>query len=337
MTYLKQIYSSRPTIWTEVNRIAIDCMHEAHRRAGTPQEPDFVAMLTMIGAPELNTLLDAVLHGSGVSSTTTGVFCHQSPKVKFVVGGVEQRCELGDLLLAHIHSKRGVVQNHNALLLQAKMAPDADKVGCVPDAHQLALYRDWPSFEYYRSGSVLNTQTRSVFPHQAHPGAQYLLIDPSTYFDPKRHLRPPSGHYPCAVWMPEPVLYPFQSLSEAVFGLLAHSSGRVFGSRGNSHFGWTRVIWDLLETSLTKAFNRRNIGVVNHPRVAGPGPTELPLYCTYSRSGVGQSSVEAILKTEIVGNLSMDGSGLPPGSFSDLPPNDEEGYASVLLIETYEE
>lgn len=345
MTYLSKIYENQHSIMLATEQVALDCMHAAYNLAAPalPQEPDFVAMLTMHGAPQLQALLSGILKGTGISSTTTGVFCHQTPKAKFIDDdGIEKRCELGDILLAHIHSKGGKVQNRNAMLLQAKMAKDADKAGgyTIPGSehHQLALYSKWPKFEYYRAGPTLNTQTRTVFPHQAHPGAQYLLIDPADYFNPKKYSLPPANHYPCAVWMAEPVLYPYQTMSQAVFGLLSFSSGRVFGSRSKMHFGWTRVVWDLLESSLIKAFNRRNIGVTNEDRVSGAKPDELALYCTFSKGQFGRSTVENVLNTDISRNLGMDGNDLPPeGRFGDQRDDDDEGYVSVFLIETHEE
>ena len=218
MTYLSQIYNHRPTILFESEKIILECIQGAYRRAGKPEEPDFVAMLTMEGAPKLQALISGILAGSGISCTTTGVFCHQTPKAKF---GTDKPCELGDILLTHIHSKSGTVQNRNSLLLQAKMAKDADHAGgyTIPaqDQHQLKLYSEWPQFEYYRAGPALNGQVRTVFPHLAHPGAQYLLIDPADFFNPHRHVTPPPHQYPCGVWMAEPVIYPYQLLSEVHF------------------------------------------------------------------------------------------------------------------------
>ena len=339
MTYLSQIYDHRLPLLVETEKIILECIQGAYRRASKPEEPDFVAMLTMNGAPKLQALISGILAGTGISCTTTGVFCHQTPKAKF---GTEKPCELGDILLTHIHSKGVKVQNRNSLLLQAKMAKDADKAGgyTIPtnDQHQLKLYSEWPQFEYYRAGPKLNGQTRSVFPHLAHPGAQYLLIDPADYFNPSCRANPPTGQFPCGVWMAEQVIYPYQLLSQAIFGLLSFSSGRVFGPRSATHYGWTRVVWDLLESSLTKSFNRRNIKVTDEDRIAGGRPDELMTYCTFSKGRFGSSVVEVVLETPITSNLSLDGSGFPPeGSFRNMPEFDDEGYVSVLLIETFED
>lgn len=338
MSYLSQIYNHRLPILVNSEKIILECIQEAYLRTSKPEEPDFVAMLTMEGAPKLQALINRILGGTGISCTTTGVFCHQTPKAKF---GTDKPCELGDILLAHIHSKGGKVQNRNSLLLQAKMAKDADHSGgyTIPpkDQHQLKLYKEWPQFEYYRSGPELNGKKRTVFPGAPHPGAQYLLIDPSDYFNPNKFVNPPPAEYPCGVWMPEPVVYPYWGLSEAIFGLLSLSSGRPFGAK-DELCGWTQIVWDLLQSSLRKSFNRRKIGVTDEVRVAGGLPNELMTYCTFSKGRFGSSVVEDVLDTPIPAGLPLDGSGFPPeGSFRNMPSSDDEGYASVLLIETYEE
>lgn len=335
MTYLSQIYLHRNHILHFTDNIILRCIREAYRRSSKPEEPDFVAMLTTLGAPDLHQMISVILAPIGMSCTTTGVFCHQTPKVRYGSGTV---CELGDILLVHIHTKGGKVIHRNSLLLQAKMASiDGSKSGYVippAEQHQLMLYSQWPTFEYYRSGPTLNGEIRNVFPHLAHPGAQYLLIDPSDNFKPGHS--PPHGAYPCAVWMAQPVLYSYQNLSDIILGLFNFSTGRVFGPRSAKSYGWTRVVWDLLESSLKKTYNRRNIKVTDEDRMAGSKPDELLFfYKGHNRKSI----TEDILGTAnlLNSNYPGDDNGLPPNANLDTQIDDDGGNVSVLMFETYEE
>lgn len=103
------------------------------------------------------------------------VYCHQTPKVKYAgIGGVS--CELGDLLIAHVHTSAGGHIRRNALLYQAKVSSLQPYRIPSRGRDQLRLYEEWPDFEYHHS-PPLTGERRSVRPKVAHAGAQYMLID----------------------------------------------------------------------------------------------------------------------------------------------------------------
>jgi hypothetical protein len=57
----------------------------------------------------------------GYQLSLVAVFCHQTPKVQFS-GMRKTSCELGDLLVVHVHTAREGAVTRNALLYQAKMS-----------------------------------------------------------------------------------------------------------------------------------------------------------------------------------------------------------------------
>jgi len=82
-----------------------------------------------------------ILAGAKVKCSITGVFCHQSPKVRFTdLSGAPRTRELADLLIVHDNIARSGKITRRAALVQAKMA------GAAIDLPQLHLYRSWPLF-----------------------------------------------------------------------------------------------------------------------------------------------------------------------------------------------
>jgi hypothetical protein len=317
-------------------------MHEANLRCGgKPQEPDIVAMLVLEGVPYIADTLRAITARFGIRTTVSSVFCHQRPEVLFNRRGYSpDRCELGDILLVHRHSNAyGRLATSNALLLQAKLCGSVAHTIPAREQHQLRLYQDWPVFEYSRSGPRLNGKTRNVTPKQRHGGAQYLLIDDGTLGPAAGGLLGLPGTHCMAVWPAEPVLYSSMSLAEELLRFFLGLTGRSFQDHVPAGaINWDTVVWDLLEHSLSFAFNRRNAGIHQQPRAGGdPLASSLPLmnFCVVDDDlGAGANGRQQALLRRFSSVLQQGGRE-PPNEDHLLERDAEDaGGVSVVLIET---
>ncbi|HMN15171.1 MAG TPA: hypothetical protein PKD55_22865 [Bellilinea sp.] len=264
------IYSNMAPLkyaFEHASRIAI---HEAHKRSiNSVEEPDFVAMFVLESVPYIASALRNVAASVGLSTTVSSIYCHQKPTVEY--SGGKKGCELGDVLLVHFHKdKNGWNSYRNSLLLQAKMFSGAKYRIPYQEQHQLELYMGWPRFRYTRSGASLNGQTRDVRPKSAHPGAQYLLIDKGSPYNPSTGaLGFPHTHC-MAVWPASEILYPMYSLADELIRFLMGASGRTFldiNKKGND--GWSQMVWDLINHSLTFVFSRTNASINSASRFGG--------------------------------------------------------------------
>jgi hypothetical protein len=69
--------------------------------------------------------------------------------------------------------------------------------------------------------------------------------------------------------MPDTYLYDHNHLAAEMFEFLTLRSGRPFTGKSSSRIGWSQVVWDLLELSVAKAFNRKQSGFNQSPRAIG--------------------------------------------------------------------
>jgi hypothetical protein len=301
-----------------------------------PQEPDLVAGLVLDSTPLIYSALTAALSPIGVSVHVAGVFCHQSPIVK--PEGFGTGCELGDLLVAYVHSPRHAPVMANAILLQAKVTSDqpyeVDRDGQV----QLALYSKWPDFSYTRPPRLAR-QKRSVTPKSPHAGAQYLIIDGRPPEDPQSGLLGFPGTYPAACCMPDDLLFDYCSLEEQLFGLLTFSTGRPFEPRQTAMNGadWSQVVWDLLSSTFEHTFRRKRSGRIRAPRASAPTVDSLDGFSfVRGSSGAPSRTVSEMAGSAAAQFLFSDGDSIPP-NFSDSDDGGEgSGGVSVVLIETAE-
>ncbi|MBF0539258.1 MAG: hypothetical protein HQL03_13500 [Nitrospirae bacterium] len=111
------LYGVRNAIVESMQRAWADCISNG----APPQEPDFVASLVLNATKTLSQSWNPIFGTHGIKVGITGVYCHQTPIVKFDSG----TCELGDLLWCHIHTDK-INQRSigNAILYQAKTTPD---------------------------------------------------------------------------------------------------------------------------------------------------------------------------------------------------------------------
>jgi hypothetical protein len=337
MSYLHRLNAYGRTLPGAFDSIARNAMYDAYQRAvpsgNDPEEPDFVASLVMKGVHEIKAVLDAIFHNFGIRIATSGVFCHQSPMVKFSINSDTKRCELGDILFVHVHKGTSGGVQRNALLLQAKMTDPAAPMKTIPTAeqHQLALYQQWPTFTYDMGGGPLNGLSRTISPPNRHPGAQYLLIDTDRGF---ANASVSAGDFPMAVWMAESPLYTSQTFGRVLFDFLSQTTGRQFSDKVSAT-DWSRVIWDLIENGLAKGFNRRRTQHYDDPRFTGD---KIPDYaCLFLGLDRMNDSIVTQIVGPAVGNFSGDSghADVPPGQINQFD-NDGPGGISVVVIETDE-
>lgn len=229
---------------------------------GRPHEPDYVANLVLYGVPEFHSVISAYTN-VWRNVSTVGVFCHQSPLVKY--SGAENGCELGDILFCHFHKNIQGDTFRNALLFQSKAQPTNDLQIPYNDT-QLKLYREWPQFKYTRPTNLIG-QSRHLIPSLPHAGAQYMLIDNNPLTVSSFH---PFFEFPIGTTTVVPGLIADTPLETELVRFLFFSSGRQFDSYNNRNTDeWTKIVWDLLRVGMERAFNRKRSGYVNAPRISG--------------------------------------------------------------------
>lgn len=217
----------------------------------TPQEPDFVASLTLNFTVDFFNILKAVFPANKFS--VTGVYCHQKPIVNI---GTTKNPELGDLLLVYSYQDIHGDKKFNSILFQAKITSKPRTVVTSSDEHQLKLYSEWPEFVYLRAGS-LNGTKRNIQPKTLNDGGQYMLIDNH----PVRGLSGLPGTFPIGCSSPGKTLSLNNDFATELIDFLKFKSGRPFeADSAKSSDDWTKMVWDLLQITRDKASKRKNIG-----------------------------------------------------------------------------
>ncbi|HFH3919959.1 hypothetical protein [Pseudomonas aeruginosa] len=319
-------------------------MHEAVTRSKkkSPEEPDIVAMLVLEGTPYIAETIRSITEPYGIKSTVSSVFCHQKPTVEF--NRKQDRCELGDVLIAHRHyNPYGKAISSNSILLQAKMFNGSHYEIPHKEQHQLRLYEHWPRFEYIRSAPWLNGATRDVRPKARHNGAQYLLIDNSFLGSPLSGMLGLPNTHCMAVWPAMSTLYPNNSLADELIRFMIGLTGRPFeDDLSRDPTNWSTVVWDLLEHSLRFVFNRRNVNSTNTSRFGGDtmnSPIPLMNFRTIGDVESPNLSVQEQkeLLRERLTNPQRSRHQEPP--YYETPATeipDDSGGVSIILIETKE-
>lgn len=250
----------KPILIGLINRAIISSvdfvLKKCHALSSNPQEPDFVASLTLNFTSDLASILKAVFPKNKFS--LTGVFCHQKPLADI---GLTTDPEIGDILLVYIYTDNTGSKRHNSLLLQAKRSGSSTLVVPTSELHQLKLYTDWPKFTYKRAG-LLNGTSRDILPKTINAGAQYLLIDKNPY-----GLSGSPGTFPMGCAIPARTLSIHTDFASEIVNFLMFKSGRAFEENPTiSKDDWTKMIWELLDITKSKASKRKNIGIGNFQR-----------------------------------------------------------------------
>ena len=270
------------------------------------QEPDYVAALTEYFTADLATILNLVF--PKYDFTVSGVFCHQKPIVDI---HETKKPELGDILFVYSETQPDGSIQYNSLLLQAKIT--SQPVMRVPsgDLHQLKLYKEWPTFTYYRA-NFLNGQTRNIQPKAINDGAQYLLIDNNPLTNGLNGI---PNTYPMGCAIANDTLILDKSLSAELFDFFKFKSGRVFEENPlSTQDDWTKMIWDLLLMGAYN-YNRSNIGMNNAKR---------GVYCS-NKAGFDQTAVGA--------SLNQYFGAFEDNNLNDYPRDNDGMGISVVVIE----
>ena len=242
------------SIINSVNFIVEKC----NKLGNCPQEPDFIASLALRFTPELYNILKVVFPKNKFS--VTGVFCHQKPLVD--IGLAKSSPEIGDILFVYVYKDDRGLKKLSSILLQAKISSKPTTKILSSDEHQLELYEKWPSFTYKRAGK-LNGVKRDVQPKTINDGAQYLLIDNHPIYG----LSGMTGTFPMGCATPSKTLSLNNSLTDEIIDFLKFKAGRLFEENSKkTNDDWSKMIWDLLETTKNSASKRKNAGIMNFPR-----------------------------------------------------------------------
>lgn len=221
------------------------------RNGGPPQEPDYVADLSLYWVSDFAKLLRIILH-TKFSIGVTGVFCHQKPLADF---GSLPNPEIGDLLIVLEYREQGQRAIFNSLLLQAKSSKRSSFTIGTGDLHQLKLYEEWPKFKYKRA-AMMNGQTRDIHPKCPNSGGKFLLVDPSYI----RWADLP-GHFPYGCAVPNRSIVLSREFADELIQFLMFNSGKVISDKNAITEDWSRMIWDLLEITKGKIAKRSLSGL----------------------------------------------------------------------------
>lgn len=241
---------NRHLIERYINEEIITLMKDIPNRCeATPQEPDYVAFLTIDFMQNLFEILKAVFPKKTIS--ITGIYCHQKPIVNI---GDEKKPELGDLLLVYKDQNCKNKDIVNSLLFQAKITNGNEKTVGSNEKHQLNLYKTWPKFTYHRAGK-LNGQTRDIQPKTITAGAQYLLINPNAVKGNEERM----GEHLMSCALPDDILKADNSFAKEIINFFKFRSGRIIDNSPNTQDDWSKMIWDLLHIAFRVYSRRSNI------------------------------------------------------------------------------
>ena len=226
------------------------------------QEPDYTAALV--------TIFPQLLNMFGVRGCRYGgCFIHQKPKVHFnsAVKGGAASCEGGDLLVLLKQTIDGI-ERYNATLFQLKMHGNNTNVHHIHGLGELVqkeLYTDWPQFSIINHGQHLSYD---VQPKTITPGAQYMIVK-----QPKSS-KPSIPHYSDTYFYHSIPCNNIRLDRNYILGsflskFLNWQTGRPISARSAITEDWSRFIWELINTSKTSVFNRRNVHIQNQPRANG--------------------------------------------------------------------
>ena len=242
-----------------IKKALLDSMEWITKRCHyTPQEPDYVAALSIRFTESMYHILRAVFPEMNFS--ITGAYCHQKPIVDIKMS---KKPELGDLLLVYIDKDCNGKRMMNSLLLQAKISNFAQKRIPSSELHQLELYKRWPEFTYLRAGK-LNGKKRNIQPKTINDGAQYLLIDDNPLTN---GFLGEANKFPMGCAIPDNILKMDDSFSNEIVNFLKFKAGRTVDSEYNATSDdWSKMIWELLFIACAKCTKRKNAGITAMPR-----------------------------------------------------------------------
>lgn len=339
MSIMQAVLNDWPLLTHTAHHAIVAAMNLAWQQKASgkqrPIEAEMVACLSLHAAPIFAADWQQILAKYGVHLSSASVFCHGTPIVKF---GGPKGSELGDILFVHKHQDQGGAVRRNALLFQAKVAPAQPRSIGKKDLHQLRLYQNWPDFCYVNPPS-LRDQSRKVQPKTWHLGAQYLQLDGRPPSDPKSGLQggpyfPHFSYFPAGACLPQNPLRIHHDLATELVSWLSGLSGRPFGDKTSTAGtnGWSRVVWDLLESSLNKALGWKRSQYRGKPRYTGDNLNLL------NGASLVQRPENFSILVEAIGDNAKELCEPPNDNTPlDLVPPDDDGGISIVVLDTLDE
>ena len=154
-------------------------------------EVGFVAAFVLGAVHGIASQWRSILRPHRLSVCMTGVFCHQSPKARFIdQSGTPKVCELSDLLVVAEDLTGGGTGKRYAVLIQAKIANRGGgaTLSATGDLTQLDLMTRWPSFSLpspYAPGD--RDFSTCSYPGTTIECGRYGLIEPRPNVDWRQH------------------------------------------------------------------------------------------------------------------------------------------------------
>lgn len=224
---------------TEINEAIQVAIAKVNAQKRTElQEPDYTAALAIEFPKEINRT------GVFPHIRFGGCFIHQSPRVEFNSSHKQKKCELGDLLVL---LKKQTVDDvrYNAALIQMKISNDSPaNLHNDGDLKQLYLYEKWPKFRIVSTGNYYD-----LFPKTATQGAMYSIIQRKSV--PQFFMAEP---------MTSMAFSKDMTFGRFIQNAINWQAGRTIAHESNKNSDeWSRLIWDLINLSAKKVFNRNNI------------------------------------------------------------------------------
>ena len=223
--------------------------------AQQPGEVDRLVYFFLRGLPFIENGFNQILISHGVRSTLSGIFCHQTPRVKPHGESRDEGCELGDIIFIVTYGRRlfrSIIGN--ALLVQAK-----EKSNMISDSVQKYLYQTASGYRYLNP-RPLRGQERMF------QDCQYALW--YWIFNNRHpamlHRRYPTKHISSSTVglnarrpgnFRRPI--PFEIvLMELIMGV---NGKRVyFLERDSDAVNWSKIVDDLIRVTARSAFHRQN-------------------------------------------------------------------------------
>lgn len=270
-----------------------------------------------------------ILAAAGIRCSITGVFCHQSPRVRFIDGtGTVSTRELADLLIVHDNIGKKGAFTRRAALIQAKMIRGAR------DAAQQYLYCNWPTFRVrHRAFDYQRPRTFTVHPFLPWlDSGRYGIIDDSGAA-PIWRCAVPIGAIAIAG---APALGTF--IAE-MLNLTLVDRGRLAQPNGNDD--WSFTIDELLRITAQRMFKHRaTMGPARAPAgstlqfipfeyvlVENAQHPELSRVADELMRGYGYDDVD-----HVIGGDRFDGGGAGDGRRDAEEPEEGPGISTIRIL-----
>lgn len=145
------------------------------------------------------------------------------------------------------------------------------------------------------------------------------------------------GTYPIGSSIAQDPLVDHSDLGSELVGFMELLSRDPFDDRAtaSTETGWSRVSWDLLHMSVTKAFGRSRSGYSDQSRVSGAPPSDID-GCLSTASQQPTRLIVSILGDSDAGTLFLSNMQGPPIELEREWHDEEDGGISVIIVETYD-